>query len=55
MMDLSERIYGYVSPKAEAIDLLVEGTLLTGSQGVDLGFDFEDEDMVEGDEVIIGS
>lgn len=44
----------YVSPVAETLDLLVEGTLLTGSQDVGLGFDFEDGDMVEGDEIIIG-
>ena len=45
---------GYVSPVAETIDLLVEGPLLSGSQDVGLGFDFEDGGMVEGDEVIIG-
>ena len=44
----------YVSPVAETLDLFVEGTLLTGSQDVGLGFDFEDGDMVEGDEIIIG-
>lgn len=44
----------YVSPVAETIDLLVEGPLLSGSQDVGLGFDFEDGGMVEGDEVIIG-
>ena len=54
MMKFENRNNDYVSPVAEVVDLLVEGTLLTGSQDVGLGFDFEDGEMVEGDEIIIG-
>ena len=44
----------YVSPLVEVFDIQCEGALLSGSQDVSFGFDFEDGDMVEGDEIIIG-
>ena len=46
-------VNNYVTPFAEVIELHYEGTVLTGSQDVGLGFDFEDDEMVEGDEIII--
>ena len=44
----------YVSPMAEVLNIQYEGALLSGSQDVGLGFDFEDGGMVDGDEIIIG-
>lgn len=43
----------YVSPVAETVDLFAEGALLAGSKSVGFCSDFEDGDMVEGDEIII--
>lgn len=54
MMKFENRNNDYVSPVAEVVDLLSEGVLLSGSKDVGLGFDFEDGEMVEGDEIIIG-
>ena len=44
----------YDSPVSEVIEIFCEGAVLTGSQDIDLGFTFEDDELLEGDEIIIG-
>ena len=47
-------VNSYVSPMVEVVKIHHEGTVLSGSLDVGLGFDFEDGEMTEGDEIIIG-
>ncbi len=44
----------YVSPVSEVVGIIYEGAMLTDSVDAGLGFTFDDEEMTEGDTIIIG-
>ena len=44
----------YVSPVSEVIGIIYEGAMLADSVDAGLGFTFDDEEMTEGDTIIIG-